>query len=536
MNWNLVSYLPRKRTAGTKSLPRHGGHARSGVVIMLRPAKDICHITVVEVSNRVPVIRHEERLERAEVSPDVYLPLPEHLARITRQYNSRRLKTVVLLSRNDCYFSRSLIHSVAAKDTHETAMLQAESSFADSIQDLAIDYVALPSSQGDQTLLLMAGKHQAAIDSMRSQLSDAGCANFQILPEPAVVCLPLGQISDPDQLTLTVLLTAEGRLQVFAHQNGVLISHQGRLLSDPENAELSAKQICGELLRTLGALDPVAAVFSVPTIQLLPGNYDREAVQACIREKHPHLAVQTLTPPIPELPDLVIEECYDRLLLSGATALLQSEKMQCHNLANPRQSLTAAERRRQLITRCGLICVLAVIMILWRANLENRTLQEQLAGLQQQINELEDSLPREASAVELQQALESWRHNHALPQDLLFLMESCLPDPSMCRISRLRINRTNLPETPADVELEGFADNIDTVVVMSEALLNTGGFRLSPYQVEKTDGIDGFPVRFAFNLRALQKTTSAPAVNDGAYLDESSVALTSNPDAEEWAE
>lgn len=487
----------------------------SGAILILRPGKNTCRMSLVEFQNGIPTSRHDQWFGESDVSPLSRLPISEHLTQVCNKRHSRRLKALVLLSRNDCCFARNLIQSVRPEDLHETAMLQAECSFPETIQDLVIDYVSVQPAENDRALLMTTGKDRSTIDAMRTQLIANGITEIQILPESATACLSLGRDSDESELVLAVGLRPQGRLEVLAHHRGVLVSHQGRHLSEPSDESLRAKQIYGEIVRSLGVLESVTPTLFTPAVQLIRGAYDHVAVLRMLHERHPSLKVEVRASELHDSAAWAIDDPFESLVVSGASELLKSAAVSSHNLAQPRRQLSRLERRRRLLTRTSLASVLVMIALFWWSKTENDALQAELSELQQQIDELQGRLDQQAAMLNVSRTMERWQSSHALPQELMGIIEACLPAQSVCRIRRLRINRTELMELPADVELEGSADTTDTVVQLSETLLKTGRFKLHPYQVDRGTIVTGLPVEFTFRLTA----TSRPAVDSAESVN-----------------
>ena len=369
----------------------------SGAILILRPGKNTCRISLVDFQNGIPTALHDQWFGESDVSPLSRLPLSEHLNLVCNKRSSRRLKALVLLSRNDCCFARNLIQSVRPEDLHETAMLQAECSFPETIQDLVIDYVSVQPADTDRALLMTTGKDRSTIEAMRTQLVANGITEIQILPESATACLSLGPGSDDSELVLAVGLRPQGRLEVLAHHRGVLVSHQGRHLSAPFDETLRAKQIYGEIVRSLGVLEAVTPTLFTPAVQLIPGGYNHVAVLQMLHERHPSLKVELREGQSQDSVSRIFDDPFESLVISGASELLKPAAASSHNLAQPRRQLSRLERRRRLVTRASLALILVMIGLFWWSKTENQALQAELSDLQLQIDELQGRLDQQAA-------------------------------------------------------------------------------------------------------------------------------------------
>lgn len=492
-----------------QAITQRSGRSRSGALMILRPGRNTCRITLVDFRDGTPTVLHDQWLSENEISPMSRLPLSDQLHSVSEKRISRRLKTLVLLSRNECCFARNVIQSVRSEDLHETAMLQAECSFPEAIHDLVIDYVSVRGAEKDRMLLMTAGKDRSTIESMGTQLVACGFNEFQILPESAVACLSLRETGTEQELVLTVVLRPQGRLEVLAHHRGVLVSHQGRHLSESQDSQLRTRQIFGEIVRSLGVLESIISELFIPSVRLLPGDYDHQALLQMLRERHSTLRAETGEPRVDGFPGWFLDDPFENLVVYGSSDFLGPSGTLSHNLAKPRQQLSRAERRRRMATRGGLIAVLAMIAMFWWTRAESRALQDELTRLQQQMDELQGNLDQQTSILSVHQAVSEWKANHSLPQDLMAVIHACLPDHPICRIRRLRVTRTDMAESPADIELDGSANTTDTVVMLSEALLKTGRFRLHPFQVDRNVAVSDLPVEFSFHLTSLPSESVA---------------------------
>lgn len=540
MKWNRPIEFFEAVTKRFQAMAQLRGNAGSGALMILRPGRNTCRVTLVDFRDGSSSVLHDQWFGEHDVSQVSRLPLSEHLDSVVERRISRRLKVLVLLSRNECCFARNLIQSVRSEDLHETAMLQAECSFPEAIHDLVIDYVSVRTADADQMLLMLAGKDRSTIESMQTQLVASGFGDFQILPEAAVACLPLREDGSYNELVLTVSLRPQGRLEVLAHHRGVLVSHQGRQLSESSDAQLRTRQVFGEIVRSLGVLESIVAEMLIPAIRLLPGDYDLQALLQLLRERHPSLRVEAGEPRFAGLSGRLPEDSFENLVICGSSEFLGPLKAVSHNLAKPRQQLSRAERRRRLATRGGLFAVLMIIAIFWWTRAESRALEDELTRLQQQIAELEGNLDQQTSILNIHQAVQGWQVDHSLPNDLIAIIQKCLPDHSVCRIRRLRLTRTDLAESPADIELEGSADTTDTVVLLSEALLKTGRLRLHPYQVDRGATGDALPISFSIHLTSLPfvsgRDTTVTTEGDGLPVAGSADREEAESDVEEPAE